>query len=73
MMKKIDLNNMDVYKFLVFVFLFIIIFMLIFTAQMKSVVSFQNKILVEFLEGVKPKVTTSTTYTSPTTNKYQGY
>ena len=71
---KIDLKDMDILRFIVYVFLFILIFMIIFTAQMKSVVSFQNKVLMEFLEGAKPKTTTSTTYTSPAqTNKYQGY
>lgn len=73
-MMKLNLDKMDVYKFIVYVFLFILIFMIIFTAQMKSVVNFQNKVLMEFLEGAKPKVTTPTTYTTPTTtNKYQGY
>ena len=68
---KINLNNMDVFKFVIFVLIFVLIFTLIFTMQMKSVVNFQNKILIEFLEDVKP-TTTSTTRTSGTT-PYSGY
>ena len=66
----INLDKMDTYKFVVCVLLFVLIFTLIFTMQMKSVVNFQNKILLEFLEDVKPS--TSTTRTSGTP-PYSGY
>lgn len=69
---KINLDKMDTFKFVICVLVFVLIFTLIFTMQMKSVVSFQNKILMEFLEGVKPKTTTSTTYTTPTTSTKYG-
>jgi len=50
-----------------------LLFTLIFNMQMKSVVNFQNKLLMEFLDE-KPRTTTSSTYTTTTTtNKYQGY
>lgn len=76
-MMKIDLKNMDTYKFVVCVFVFILVFCLIFTMQMKSVINMQNKLLEKYI-GDKPKITTSSTYTpstyqstpSTTTNKY---
>lgn len=71
---KLDLDKMDTYKFVVCVLIFVLIFTVIFTMQMRSVVNLQSKILMEFLEGAKPKVTTSTTYTTPTpSTKYTGY
>lgn len=71
---KINLKDLDVYRFVAFVLIFVLLFTLIYTAQVNKVVSFQNKILMEFIKDEKPRTTTSSTYTSPTTtNKYQGY
>jgi len=69
---KIDLKNMDVYKFIVCVFIFILIFCLIFTSQMKSVINMQNKLLEKYI-GDKPNIQSTSTYTpntyTPSTQK----
>ena len=74
---KIDFDKMDVYKFVVCVLAFILIFCFIFMLQTRSVINMQNKLLEKYLDQ-KPTqpVTTPSTYT-PTTqkeiDKYTGY
>ena len=68
-MPKIDFGKMDVYKFVVCVLAFVLIFCFVFMLQSKSIINMQNKLLAQYLDQ-KPVATqpveTTTTYT-PTT------
>jgi len=66
-MIKFNLNNMDIFKFVIYVLVFVLIFTLIFTMQMKSLMKYQNKILEQYFE--KPKTTTTSTYNPNTYTK----
>ena len=59
-------DKMDVYKFVVCVLAFVLIFCFIFMVQTKSVINFQNKILEKYLDQ-KPVITQPTTTSTPTT------
>lgn len=61
-------DKMDVYKFVVCVLAFILIFCFIFMIQSKSIINFQNKILEKYLE--KPVITQPTTTTTYNPSKY---
>ena len=74
---KIDFDKMDVYKFVVCVLAFILIFCFIFMLQTRSVINMQNKLLEKYLDQkpIQP-ITTPTTYTPATQkeiDKYTGY
>jgi len=72
---KIDLKNMDTYRFVIYVLVFVLIFTLIFTMQMKSLMNIQKKMIEKFFE--KPKTTTSTytpsNYTKSTQDEVKKY
>lgn len=64
-------DKMDVYKFVVCVLAFVLIFCFIFMVQSRSIINFQNKILEKYLDQ-KPVITQP--ITQPTiTNKYDNY
>ena len=75
-MPKIDLGKMDVYKFVVCVLAFVLIFCFIFMVQTKAVINFQSKVLERYLDQ-KPKIPTTTSPYTPTTQKeiekYENY
>jgi len=79
---NINIDKMDTFKFVVCVFIFILIFCLIFTIQTRSIVNMQNKLLEKYLDDqpkiTQPKTTTDnlSKYTPATQNeikKYQNY
>jgi len=74
---KIDLKNMDVFRFVVCVLAFVLIFCFIFMVQTKSVINMQNKLLTKYLEGIeKPEIKetyTPNNYTSNTQKEIEKY
>jgi len=65
-------DKMDVFKFVVCVLAFVLVFCFIFMVQSKSIINMQNKLLAQYLDQ-KPITQPIKTSTPTTQNTYSGY
>jgi len=69
---RINLDKMDIYKFVVCVLAFILVFCFIFMLQTKSVINMQNKLLAQYIDQ-KPITQPIKTIKTTTPTTYPGY